>query len=165
MYKIENALSQNTLLKYEKEVREKSGLLCWGASDLLWDSSLVIGVSGTCLSALVSDSLKVDILNDIQLKLPKFDNITMQHYIWTRGSGISEHNDYVYKFGATIYMNESWDINNGGIFMWKNKANDYDTIIPSYNTMVVNDEAEYHLVTPVSLTSPELRLTIQIWGK
>jgi Rps23 Pro-64 3,4-dihydroxylase Tpa1-like proline 4-hydroxylase len=166
MYKIDSVLPVNVLEKYKIEIRENARKSVWAASDLIWEENLVIGITGTCLSTLVSDSLKADIVSSIRYHVPPFEDIVAQHYIWTRGSGIAKHNDLNHRWGATIYMNESWDINNGGLFVWKNNLdNSYSTIFPNYNTMVVNNMKEEHLVTPVSQISSDLRLTIQIWGR
>ena len=85
-----------------------------------------------------------------------------QYYIWQPQSGISWHNDYESNrlFGATLYLNEQWHPDNGGWFIWKDD-NGYHTILPKQKVLVVNDNYEYHCVTPVALG---FRCTIQIWG-
>ena len=79
-------------------------------------------------------------------------------------TGYRIHDDTARHFAATIYMNETWHPNNGGWFNWQDKqTEEWKTILPQRNLMVVNDTLEYHLVTPVAHDTPISRFTIQIW--
>ena len=70
-----------------------------------------------------------------------------------------------YKFGATLYLNDVWDLNWGGIFVWKpNDSNTMKAIAPTHNTLVVNDESELHFVTPISYNTDTFRVTMQIFA-
>jgi Rps23 Pro-64 3,4-dihydroxylase Tpa1-like proline 4-hydroxylase len=165
MLKYSNVLSQQLLedIKVERENKQKNGHE-WKVGEFFWQDKLLYGVTNSCVASAVSNSLKHRIETELKSKLPPFTNLLVQHYIWLRGSGISKHHDTGHGFGATVYLNEEWDINYGGIFLWKEKtASDYIGIVPTYNSMVVNTTKEEHLVTPISLNSPQLRYTIQIW--
>ena len=85
---------------------------------------------------------------------------TKQH-----NSGIACHSDECYESGATIYLND-WNMNFGGLFVWKDDNSDImKAIVPQKNMMVLNDEKQNHIVTSVSSLSKGYRLTIQIWTK
>ena len=78
-------------------------------------------------------------------------------------SRINFHNDTGKGYGITIYMNDVWDPDYGGWFVWQdNNTQEWKTILPQRNLMVVNDIQEFHSVTPVSQQN---RFTLQIWGR
>ena len=73
----------------------------------------------------------------------------------------------MYKFGATIYLNPEWELDNGGIFVWKPHSTEdflHNAILPQRNMMVLSDEEEKHLVTPLNFDAKSMRFTLQIWG-
>ena len=48
--------------------------------------------------------------------------------------------------------------------MYGNEDEDVNVIVPTRNTLVVNDQKERHLVTTISSQAMFPRVTIQIWG-
>ena len=109
------------------------------------------------------------ILVEIGPLIPECEKYILQYYVWQQHSGIAVHDDSDKVFGATIYLNDTWQLENGGIFLYKEKekpasAHEWSALIPNNNTMVVNDNQEKHMVTSVSPYSTDLRYTIQIWG-
>ena len=166
MKKIENILSEQLLQECIDSTKEKlQTRYCWGVDIFNWSNELKKGTTGMCLFSLAKDDLARKIESEIKHHLPDYQGLMVQHYIWTQGSGIARHNDGNYKFGLTIYLNEKWDIDYGGIFLWKEKdAEKYHVICPELNAGVLNDDGTFHMVTPIAFDAPELRVTIQIWG-
>ena len=162
---IKNVLSNSVLHECKLERENLSKEKVWGPSDLFWNDDIRVGVTGSCSITLVSEALCKKIIESIQYVVPACDAIHLQHYIWHKYSSISKHCDGIYKWGATIYLNENWDMNHGGIFIWKDCNKELHALCPEYNTMVLNTEAEDHLVTMITPTAPENRVTIQIWGQ
>ena len=162
---VDNALSDSLYKECSKVIKEFLPHQLWGSSNLFWGDDLIKGLGGSCLSTLVPGNLQYEIVEQIKHKLPPADKIIVQFYVWQALSGIMWHNDEAHKFGATIYLNENWNINDGGIFLYKNtESNTLTGLTPKKNTMVINDQHEFHMVTPVSLNTSEPRLTLQIWG-
>ena len=88
-------------------------------------------------------------------------------YYWMPMSHIPWHNDFIYSGGITIYLNEFWDINQGGIFMFSNCENKNDIgnntitgIFPKRNMAVEQMGGILHSVCPLSKNS-DIRKTIQ----
>ena len=165
MVKHTNVLSKTLLqlVKSERERIQKDNV--WRVSQLFWDEKILDNVISSCVSAKVSEQLTKLIVLEIKDKLPEFNDLLIQHYVWLPGSGISTHRDRGYNFGATIYLNENWNINCGGIFLWRSDTNsEYTALSPTYNSMIVNTQSEEHLVTPVSFKTNEFRYTLQIWS-
>lgn len=136
----------------------------WTCSSFIWNDDIKVNISGGTLITMVGDSITKLILEDLDGILPSMSHQKLQYCVWPSNSGISTHNDKKYKFGATIYLNESWDINDGGIFLYEHAADDWRAHVPKFNTMMVNDSSTLHLVTPVSPFAKQNRYTIQIFG-
>ena len=160
-----NILDTVLLHDIEAERTNKLKEQVWNCSSLFWEDGIKTGISGSCVATFLSDTLKDRIYNCIRYYLPEHTELNMQHYVWLKNSGISLHDDGSHKFGGTIYLNETWNINHGGIFLWQDSETQYRGVAPKHNMMVVNSSKTPHMVTPVSTEAPEPRYTIQIWGK
>lgn len=98
---------------------------------------------------------------------PTFKNckIDTQFCVWGKGSTIPFHNDQHVKFAATVYLNDEWKIEDGGLFLWKDSgSNELLVVSPEFNVCVINNLHEPHHVSVVSYTSTQLRMTLQIWA-
>jgi hypothetical protein len=164
MQVFKNVFNQETLDKCKEDLNYSLGYNVWRCSDHFWGAEITVGVSGVCSSTLVSAELKEMIKNCLTPYLPEYTDLTIQHYLWHKHSGISLHNDWSYRFGATVYLNQAWDIAYGGIFLWRDNEGSLRAVAPEYNTMVVNTDKLNHMVTSISPLTPENRVTIQIWG-
>ena len=161
----ENALTETTLSIVHRELTnfmetpEK-----WTPSNFNWDNNIRINVSGTTLVTFVSNGVTELILEDLEDIIPPMTNKKIQYFVWTPNSGISIHDDGHVKFGATIYLNQTWDINDGGLFVYQHEPNDWRVHVPTFNTCTINDTCSLHMVTPVSPFARHNRYTIQIFG-
>lgn len=165
MQVFKSVLSQDTLSKCHEEVHSLMGQAVWRCSDQFWGEEIKVGVTGVCTSTFVSPDLLERIKQDLASYLPVANEVAAQHYIWHKHSGISIHNDWAYNFAATIYLNPEWNLDWGGLFMWR----DPQTLgihghVPEYNTMVLNTQKTEHFVTLMSPMAPVNRFTLQIWG-
>jgi Rps23 Pro-64 3,4-dihydroxylase Tpa1-like proline 4-hydroxylase len=94
----------------------------------------------------------------------KDKEIVGHFYIWTKGSYIPMHNDSNYEYGCTIYLNKYWNIDWGGLYIWK--ENDKLNIEkPEFNKLIINKGNTKHGTTLLNYNVPEERLTIQIFFK
>lgn len=85
-------------------------------------------------------------------------------YFWLPGSYIPWHNDgYSYTNALTIYLNEDWKYNYGGLFQYELDG-EIKTIIPKPNHGVLQIGDIEHATTITSLYAP-IRKTIQIFFK
>jgi len=163
----DNVLSDELLQEIRAEIHKAVPEHKW-TSSFAWPHDLTFGIVGTSLQCLIEDEVKEKILDQIRHLLPVCEKYHMQYYLWLPTSGISVHDDYGKVFGATIYLNEQWYSDQGGIFIYKKSATENDpewtALLPKHNTMILNDIKEQHMVTPVSADSPDVRTTIQIWG-
>tara|TARA_B100000029_G_scaffold456778_1_gene485051 strand:- start:678 stop:1187 length:510 start_codon:yes stop_codon:yes gene_type:complete len=163
-----NVLSRELLDDCLDSLNEMIPQQCWSSSNMIWKPHLKQGLNGSCLTSLVPHDLNLEIQREIRRYVPKHTKIMSQYYIWQPNSGIAIHDDEHHIFGATIYLNQDWHPNAGGWFIWADQGTErsgiYKAILPEFNSMVVNDNSEPHLVTSVSPDTPDFRYTIQIWG-
>jgi len=161
---IQNVLSEDLFSRCKKEVNQKLSKNEWTSSVIIWEPGLRQGISGSTIAAMTSEDVHNDIVKEISPHVPECDIVT-QYYVWQPHSGIAMHDDSGRRFGATIYLNETWHPNSGGWFIWEDKdTREWKTILPTKNTMVLNSNKEKHLVTSVAPDGFAIRVTIQIWG-
>jgi len=158
-----NVLDSETMNNVINDFKSCLDQNIWRNSQLCWDKRLVNKVTGDCSITPIKDNIASQIKKCVADKLPSAEKIQFQYQIWKQNSGTSLHNDQGYKYAATIYLNASWHVDDGGIFMWK-EGDELKAFCPECNTMVLNDEKTLHLVTIVSPLATEFRCTIQIWG-
>lgn len=141
-------------------------------SSLGWDQSLVPSSTNTLVHRITSSILTNQIKKSIEKAINvDFDRENLDFlsliYIWNSGSYITWHPDDVYQYNGTIYLNEEWDSNDGGLFLYKdNHTNEIKGIEPTYNSMVVNlstenDPHNSHCVTCIVPGTIKKRITIQ----
>lgn len=161
-----NILSEITLILYKQEIKKLLTANVWRSSEYGWNKNLTEGFVSHCNSTAASDELLYLVLLDINNLLPNYSNLSMQHCIWNKGSGIQFHEDSEYNFGATIYLNSVWKAEWGGLFLWLpiKGQNNLEGFIPSYNSLVITDPKISHAVTPVNQNALENRITLQLWA-
>ena len=166
----EDVLPPKLLKKCIEELRSSQKSQVWGISNLFWDETLKIGLVGNVSMRYLPEESALEIHEVLKKYFSKIDSdceIVYQYYIWNKMAGISNHNDSHVGVGATLYLNDIWDSNWGGLFVWKdkNEKKEYklNAICPKQNMLIINDEREMHLVTSTAPTIPYPRTTIQIW--
>ena len=167
---IQNALTSELFAETVSTINSHSNEFCWKPNRFFWPEDLMDGMYGSVVVALAPEEYNQKLIEDLEGVIPEFDELECLFCCFDRGSGIGVHSDNdQYKWTGTIYLNADWNINYGGAFTWKPKDADYNfmwrTAIPEQNLLVINDENEEHMVTPVSPYAKEERFTVQIWAK
>ena len=157
-----NFLDQNLLKEINNFALSHLHLNCWRTSHF-WKP--VIKRATAPISILeIPEKMNKLIQEIFRKKSLKWKNLNIHcmFYLWPPGSYIGWHYDNTYKFGATIYLNEKWNIDHGGLFMYMNK-NNIKAITPVYNQCIVPVKTKHSvtLLTPDS----DLRRTIQIFNR
>jgi Rps23 Pro-64 3,4-dihydroxylase Tpa1-like proline 4-hydroxylase len=137
-----------------------------------WDQNLSL-ISANTLTHQINDKiLKKEIKRGIEEVINvDFDEENLEFtpsiYVWSGGSYITWHEDNIYPYNGTIYLNEEWNTNDGGVFLYKeNNTNEIKGIEPTYNSMVVNSGTEedphnFHCVTCIVPGTIKKRVTLQ----
>jgi|TARA_R100001163_G_C5051378_1_gene188166 Rps23 Pro-64 3,4-dihydroxylase Tpa1-like proline 4-hydroxylase len=84
------------------------------------------------------------------------------HYM-KKSSGINWHDDGLWKYGATYYINRRWNHNFGGEFMFADNVA-HGFIPPVGNSLVIVKSPFKHKVNPV-LTPIMPRISVQVFMK
>lgn len=165
MKTILNFLDPGTIQAIQQEIEVFKKQEAWAISTNYWSRELTEGIIGHVSVRFVGSELHTILLNKVQPFLPvNLGNIGIMHYLWHPLSGINVHNDSNFIFGATIYLNEEWNINWGGLLVSQDNTGTLHTHYPHFNSLVINDQREVHTVTTVSPSAPYLRHTIQIFA-
>jgi hypothetical protein len=163
----ENALEPNLCreLYNDSVARLKNGNALW-RTNYWWHESIIKEscpvlvhnydeqTSNTILESLIHNGVISD------------KNYMVMNYVWTKGSYIPWHGDGHVAEGITVYLNEYWDDNWGGFFLYR--ENDKDThlkgIVPKFNLASKNFGNVEHTVTTVN-PAAQNRITIQMFRK
>lgn len=90
-----------------------------------------------------------------------------QAYLWHRLSYIPWHNDKEeddgVRYAATLYLNEEWKDDWGGLFLYKNNNSIYAES-PGFNKLVFNDNNFEHATSMLATDAP-FRQTVQLFWK
>lgn len=130
-----------------------------------WDSKLTIGrgevniygAHATLDSELFDVVSKALIANfDIE---PNPQSILF-HY-WQPESFITWHADGNYKAAATVYLNETWDIDNGGLFLY-NDGTGIKGEVPKFNKCIFQSGGVPHCTTATHWKAP-VRKSLQVF--
>jgi hypothetical protein len=85
------------------------------------------------------------------------EGLKLNIHIMQEGCYINNHTDNHVKYAFTIYLNDNWEDNDGGIFQYEVEDEVY-SIVPKYNKMVIIKD-NVHRVTKI--TKNIKRITIQ----
>ena len=143
----------------------------WG-SNIAWQQFLMSNSSIILTHQIIDKLLYKKIKNSIEVTLDiDFEKEELNFfpfiYVWSGGSYITWHSDNNYPYNGTIYLNEEWDSNDGGVFLYKdNQTKEIKGIEPTYNSMIVNSATEtdphnFHCVTCIVPGTIKKRVTIQ----
>ena len=86
------------------------------------------------------------------------DDLTLYFNIMTKNSAISEHRDEHLKFSITIYLNQHWQQDFGGIFHFTTDNNVQKTFVPTFNDLIILTNTPHSVSKTIT---DQLRITIQ----
>jgi hypothetical protein len=95
----------------------------------------------------------------------KNSNYHVMNYVWTRLSYIPWHHDDKRRNAITIYLNEYWDHNWGGLYLYYTDATHIKGYLPKFNTAIKNSNTLVHSTTIISMDAESPRITIQLFTK
>jgi len=91
-------------------------------------------------------------------------NYMVMNYVWTKSSYIPWHSDGHVTEGITVYLNEIWNDNWGGFFLYREKFPDthLQGIVPRFNMASKNFGNVDHSVTTIT-PDADNRITLQLF--
>ena len=157
---VNNVLPENLILAIKNYATQNSKKAIWNSNRLLWAEQIVRDSGNVDILNLKQSHLEDKILFYFQ-KFTKYNCIGLNYNRWYPGSFIPFHNDQIYKLASTIYLNEEWHRDYGGLFLYEEK-NELKAIVPKYNHAVINSNSLVHGTSIVSPTAP-IRETLQLF--
>jgi len=166
-----NVLNEELIENIMEYFKSMLGRDVWSSSSG-WDQNLSLISTNTLTHGITDNILRKEIKKSIEEAIEiDFDKEDLDFspsiYVWSGGSYITWHGDQMYPYNGTIYLNEEWDSNDGGVFLYKdNSTNEIKGIEPIYNSMVVNSGTEDdphndHCVTCIVPGTIKKRVTLQ----
>lgn len=163
---INDILKEETFLKLQEFIKDKRNNknTNFFANTTFWDKDLVENSSPVLVYNFTNSDLEMykEITEELKSKV-NLNIYSMIIHIWPPLSYITWHSDGGYEGGLTIYLNDKWNQNWGGYFMYK----DYDgirSIKPERNLGILQIGGVDHCVSTTNIGS-ELRYTLQIFFK
>jgi len=167
----DNVLNEELIKNIMEYFKSMLGKDVWSSSSG-WDQNLSLISANTLTHGITNNILKKEIKKSIEEAIEvNFDEENLNFlpliYVWSGGSYITWHEDHMYPYNGTIYLNEEWDSDDGGVFLYKdNFTNEIKGIEPTYNSMVVNSGTEddphnFHCVTCIVPGTIKKRVTLQ----
>lgn len=167
---LENVLSLDTIKITHEEVYNLKNERRWRTSNQSWTPDLTKGSLGTILihdmdlTCAASKKIFSEISKYIDPQFKFLKSITytewqpMSLLNWHDDGHSSNHD----KQGVhiTIYLNEQWNWNWGGLFCWKD-GEEYKVKCPKFNNGLIVTKGHDHCVTVLSPKAP-VRKTLQI---
>jgi|TARA_R100000149_G_scaffold17746_1_gene6506 Rps23 Pro-64 3,4-dihydroxylase Tpa1-like proline 4-hydroxylase len=159
---ISNVLPEKLILEIKNYAMHNSKKAVWNSNRLLWAEQIVRDSGNVDILNLKQSYLEEKILFYFK-KYTKFNCIGLNYNRWYPGSFIPFHNDQIYKLASTLYLNEEWHRDYGGLFLYEHK-DQLQAIVPKYNNAVINSNKVVHGTSIVSPKAP-IRETLQLFFK
>lgn len=166
---LENVLKLDTIKSTHEEVYNKKNERKWRTSNQSWTPDLTKDSLGTIL--IHDMDIECPVAKEIFAQLKKYINPefkflkSITYTEWQPMSLLNWHDDKHEGNGKeglhiTIYLNEKWNWNWGGLFCWED-GEDRKVKCPEYNTGLIVSKGHRHCVTVLSPKAP-VRKTLQI---
>lgn len=134
-------------------------------SNFNWPQNIVRGSAAVLVRDVREDLQRFIILSLIQRGMITHDGYHVMNYAWTRFSYIPWHNDGHRKEALTIYLNDVWDADWGGLFLYKDADQAIRGFAPTFNCGLRNTEHVRHCTTMVTAEASEPRFTLQLFSR
>jgi|TARA_R110000824_G_C14885170_1_gene643858 Rps23 Pro-64 3,4-dihydroxylase Tpa1-like proline 4-hydroxylase len=130
-----------------------------------WDKTIIRDSARVDIFHLSDTPFKAEVIKCFEnyVDINKYSTSYVNYYKWLPGSFIPFHTDGFYRLSSTIYLNEHWDKDYGGLFLYE-KNNEIRGFVPKYNHAVINTNTLWHSTSIISANAPK-RETLQIFFK
>ena len=134
-----------------------------------WPKELVEGVGGHTITIPIADPSVVRLLADKCISTigssKNYDDYMVMYYEGEGEFSLNWHTDKAYSASASIYLNDDWNDNYGGYFVFKMNGEKLTTgVSPDLGTAVFQKGKILHAVTATRHNAP-LRKSIQVFIK
>lgn len=169
--RVSNFLDEPTLLALRQKYENARGTPSFEVNNMgRWGAGLESGSYAPVLILPLED-YKEYFLEKYKSVHPDFadhKNLTVFMHIWLPGSQINFHHDDSSDHGnprlsSTIYINERWNWNWGGLFLYDDPDTGQGWVYPHSNSMVWFRPPIYHATSMITMDAEFPRLSIQLF--
>jgi hypothetical protein len=169
--RVSNFLEQSVLLSLREKFQNAKGTPSFEINNMgRWGAGLESGSYAPVL-ILPLDEYKEYFLKkyeSVHSDFSEYRNLTCFMHIWLPGSQINFHHDDSSSNGSqrlssTIYINERWNWNWGGLFLYDDPDTGQGWVYPHENSMVWFRPPIYHATSMITLDAEFPRLSIQLF--
>jgi Rps23 Pro-64 3,4-dihydroxylase Tpa1-like proline 4-hydroxylase len=157
-----NFLEKQLIIDIKNFIRNNVNSFNW-KTNLSWGKNIVKTSSQVSAFNLTNEkkfSEKILGYYKEHLKNKKF-NPMIFYYVWHNLSYIPFHKDDHAVIASTIYLNEDWHEDYGGLFLYKTN-DEIRAIVPEFNKCIVNKNNVAHATTLITTNAP-YRETLQLF--
>lgn len=160
---INNFLDPILIYKLKTIVKNNLSEPVW-KTNLFWDDGIVQTSSLVSVLELIHNFN--DIYNEVKntyiQKFPETKNkeYGIHLYLWHKLSYIPFHTDGQYSMASTVYLNNNWNRDHGGFFIYE-KNNKYEVVKPEFNKAVINKSVPHG--TTLTTADAPIRETLQVF--
>ena len=157
-----NFLEKQLIIDIKKLIREKVNNFSW-KTNLSWGQNIVKSSSQVSSFNLINEKKFYNEILSYYKKYLKNKNFTpiILYYVWHNLSYIPFHKDEHSVVASTIYLNEDWHEDYGGLFLYKIN-NEIKAIVPEFNKCIINKNNVTHATTLITTNAP-YRETLQLF--
>jgi hypothetical protein len=136
-------------------------------TNLSWDETIIKDSKPVIVYFLpnkITTQIKQELL-DLKLINSLEENLSAMVFVWTPGSYIPIHQDNseTDRKVFTVYLNDDWSIEDGGLFHYLDKdENIWKSVVPEQGLLVYNDNNEKHYTTVTH--EGKIRISLQMFG-
>lgn len=158
-----NALSFTLLNDIHEHIVANSNNYIWRQNDI-WNEDIVAGSAPIMMTQL--DKFEPRLREEIGRFIPEVRKMNLwvpfpMFFSMPQHAQIGWHEDYT-PINVSIYLNEYWDKNWGGLFLYMEEEN-LKGFVPEFNTAVVAKGQIQHHVSMISTAAPVRRYSIQLF--
>jgi hypothetical protein len=159
----ENVLSISLLSEIHDYISQNSFDYIW-RENTMWNKELTEGSAAITMASL--EQFEENLREEVSLFVPEVKEMDLcipfpMFYSMPIHSQIGWHEDYS-PINVSIYLNESWDKNWGGLFIYMEDKN-LKGYVPEFNTAVVAKGQIPHHVSMITSAAPVKRCSLQLF--
>lgn len=132
-------------------------------SNFHWDQAVVQASTVVLVRPLPIPFARLVVERLVEKSILPHHDFNVANYAWTRMSYIPWHDDGSKSTAVTLYLNEVWEKDWGGLFLYELAQPGIHGYRPKFNCCVRVVGGISHATTPVSLDAAEPRFTLQIF--
>jgi Rps23 Pro-64 3,4-dihydroxylase Tpa1-like proline 4-hydroxylase len=155
-------LEKQLIIDLKNIIRQRVNDFNW-KTNLSWGQNIVKSSSQVSSFNLINEKKFYDEILNYYKDYLKNKNINpgIMYYIWNNLSYIPFHKDEHSVIASTIYLNDNWHEDYGGLFLYKTK-NEIKAIVPEFNKCIINTNNIAHATTLITMNAP-YRETLQLF--